>query len=141
MASVVYHSFKQIHQTGLVKLFRSHRPDFDDGMQLRDFVFVGDVVEILFRMIQEKPASGIYNLGSGHARAFLHLAKAVFSALGLEPRIEFVDTPEDIRDKYQYFTEADMRKLMNALPGFVFTPLEDAVGIYVSDYLKNGLYY
>ncbi|MDO9511468.1 MAG: ADP-glyceromanno-heptose 6-epimerase [Bacteroidales bacterium] len=141
MASVVYHSFKQIHQTGLVKLFRSHRLDFDDGMQLRDFVFVGDVVEILFRMIQEKPASGIYNLGSGHARAFLHLAKAVFSALGLEPRIEFVDTPEDIRDKYQYFTEADMGKLMSALPGFVFTPLEDAVGIYVSDYLKNGLYY
>ncbi len=140
MASVVMHSFNQIRDTGRVKLFRSHRPDYADGMQLRDFIYVEDVVEVLYEMSLKRPQSGIYNLGTGKARAFLHLAKAVFASLDLEPVIDFVDTPADIRDKYQYFTEAPMEKLRNVGILVPFRSLEEGVKEYVKKYLKAGGY-
>lgn len=138
MASVVMHAFNQIRTTGRVTLFRSHRPDFADGMQLRDFIYVKDVVEVLFRMSQMQTASGIYNLGTGEARPFLHLAQAVFAAFSREPLIDFVDTPADIRDKYQYFTEASMKKLAATGIDVEFRTLEAGISDYVKNYLVAG---
>ncbi len=141
MASVIFHSFHQIKNTGKVKLFKSHRPDFEDGKQLRDFVYVKDVADVIAFLIANKPDSGIYNLGTGQARSFYDLAKATFTALNLKPSIEFIDTPLDIRDKYQYFTEADMTKLRSAgYPG-IFTTLEDGVKDYVTNYLVEKKYF
>ena len=114
MASVIFHSFNQIKSAGKVKLFKSHKPEYKDGEQLRDFVYVKDVVDICYWLMNEKPASGLYNLGTGKARTFRALVTAIFKSLDKEPVIEFIDTPPDIRDKYQYFTEADMNKLRNA---------------------------
>lgn len=140
MASVIFHAFHQIKNNGKVKLFRSHNPDYTDGGQLRDFVYVKDVVEVIWFLYMNKPKSGIYNLGSGKARTFLDLAKATFKAVQLEPNIEFIDTPVDIRDKYQYFTEADMRKLISVGYSKPFTSLEDGVGDYVRNYLSGEAY-
>jgi ADP-L-glycero-D-manno-heptose 6-epimerase len=140
MASVIFHAFNQIKNTGKVKLFRSHNPDYKDGEQLRDFVYVKDLVDVIVFLIRNKPASGLYNLGTGKARTFVDLAKATFSALGLSPNIEFIDTPEDIRDKYQYFTEANMQKLINAGYQFPFTNLEDGIEDYVKQYLNGSQY-
>ncbi|MFA6923785.1 MAG: ADP-glyceromanno-heptose 6-epimerase [Bacteroidales bacterium] len=102
MASVIFHSFKQIKETGKVKLFKSHNPDFEDGRQLRDFIYVKDVLDVCYFLMQQKKHSGIYNLGTGKARTFLDLANAVFKAMNKKPEIIFIDTPEDIREKYQY---------------------------------------
>lgn len=140
MASVVFHSYKQISEGKGVKLFRSHRPDYKDGEQLRDFVYVKDVLKVLFFLMNHKQNSGIYNLGTGKARTFTDLVKAVFSALDLKPEITFIDTPADIRDKYQYFTEARMEKLFSIGYSEKFYSLEDAIGDYVTNYLKEGLY-
>lgn len=140
MASVVMHSFNQIRSTGRVKLFRSHRPDYADGMQLRDFVYVKDVTTVLTEMAHKRVSNGIYNLGTGEARPFLHLAQAVFKALNLEPDIDFVDTPADIRDKYQYFTEAATTKLREARITTRFSSLEEGVTDYVAGYLSRGEY-
>ena len=140
MASVIFHSFNQIKNTGKVKLFRSHNPDYTDGGQLRDFVYVKDVVNVIWFLYTKRPKNGIYNLGSGKARTFLDLATATFKALGKEPTIEFIDTPIDIRDKYQYFTEADMSKLISAGYSKPFTSLEDGVTDYVKNYLSTGSY-
>lgn len=141
MASVVFHAFQQIHATGRMKLFRSHRPDFEDGKQMRDFIYVMDVVEVLLWFMEKQPQSGIYNLGTGNARTFLDLAHAVFRALNLEPVIDFIDTPEDIRDKYQYYTCARMEKLRSQ--GYVdsFTTLEEGVSKYITTYLIPGTHY
>lgn len=138
MASVVWHAFQQIKTTGMVKLFRSHRADFEDGKQMRDFIYVKDVVDVCMYLMDQRKLSGIYNLGSGKARTFLDLANAVFASLDKTPEIRFIDTPEDIREKYQYFTEADMTKLKNA--GYLrpFTSLEAGVDDYVRNYLNNG---
>ncbi|GIV28765.1 MAG: ADP-L-glycero-D-manno-heptose-6-epimerase [Bacteroidia bacterium] len=141
MASVIFHAFNQIQEKGQVKLFRSHNPDYKDGEQLRDFVYVKDVADVCLFLMKEKPASGIYNLGSGKARTFLDLAKNTFYALGKEPNIEFIDTPIDIRDKYQYFTEADMSKLKNAGYNKAFTSLEEGVKDYVQNYLMPKKYF
>ena len=141
MASVIFHSFNQIKETGKVKLFRSHRPDFADGMQLRDFVYVKDVVRVLYWFMVHHPQSGIYNLGTGRARPFLALAESTFRAMGLEPNIEFVDMPEDIRDKYQYFTEATMKKMRAVGFKRSFYALEDGVKSYVRQYLLKGRFY
>lgn len=140
MASVIFHSYRQIKETGSVKLFKSHRPDFKDGEQLRDFVYVKDVVNILLFMMQNKPASGLYNLGTGKARTFVDLVNATFKAIGEQPSIEFIDTPIDIRDKYQYFTEADIHKLLNAGYADGFKSLEEGVTDYVVNYLANKNY-
>lgn len=140
MASVIFHSFNQIKNAGKVKLFRSHNPKYTDGGQLRDFVYVKDVVNVIWFLYTQKPNNGIYNLGSGKARTFLDLAKATFKAMGVEPNIEFIDTPIDIRDKYQYFTEADMRKLISVGYTQPFTSLEEGVSDYVKNYLSTNSY-
>jgi ADP-L-glycero-D-manno-heptose 6-epimerase len=140
MASVIFHSFHQINTNGKVKLFRSHNPNYTDGGQLRDFIYVKDVVNVIWFLFSTKIKSGIYNLGSGKARTFLDLANATFKALNIEPNIEFIDTPIDIRDKYQYFTEANMNKLINAGYTKKFTSLEDGVNDYVTNYLLKGIY-
>lgn len=140
MASVIFHSFHQIKNAGKVKLFRSHNPNYTDGGQLRDFVYVKDVVNVIWFLYSKKPKNGIYNLGSGKARTFYDLAKATFNALNLEPNIDFIDTPIDIRDKYQYFTEADMRKLISVGYNLPFTSLEEGVTEYVKNYLVPNKY-
>ncbi len=141
MASVIWHSFNQIREQGFVKLFRSHRPDFKDGQQLRDFIYVKDVIKVCYWLMVNQPASGLYNLGTGKARSFEDLVKATFAGLGREPQITFIDMPEDIRDKYQYFTEANMSKLKAAGYTESFYSLEDGVGEYVRSYLAGGHYY
>ena len=141
MASVIFHSFGQINNTGQVKLFRSHRPDYKDGQQLRDFVYVKDVANVILWLMQHKPESGLYNVGTGKARSFFDLADNTFKALHLKTNIEFIDTPLDIRDKYQYFTEAKMDKLRKAGYDRPFTTLEDGVNDYVSNYLIGKRYF
>jgi ADP-L-glycero-D-manno-heptose 6-epimerase len=141
MASVIFHSFNQIQQTQQVKLFRSHRPDFKDGEQLRDFVYVKDLAKVCTFLMDKKPTSGIYNLGTGKARTFLDLTKNTFKALNIPENIVFVDTPIDIRDKYQYFTEADMNKLRQVGYTLPFTSLEDGVMDYVQNYLVGHRYW
>jgi len=141
MASVIMHSFGQIKDTGKVKLFKSHNPDYKDGEQLRDFIYVKDVVDVIWFLMTNDSESGLYNLGTGKARTFVDLAKSTFAAMELEPNIEFIDTPEDIRDKYQYFTEANMEKLKAAGYTKDFTSLEDGVLDYVKNYLMNNSYY
>lgn len=141
MASVIFHTHRQVKENGKVKLFKSHHPDYADGMQLRDFIYVKDVVDVMFFLMLHKRNSGIYNLGTGKARAFLHLAEATFSAMGLKPNIEFIDTPIDIRDKYQYFTQANMDKLHSIGYDAPFHSLEDGVTDYVKNYLIDKRYY
>ena len=141
MASVIFHSFNQITEKGFVKLFRSHNSKYKDGGQLRDFVYVKDLVDVLIFSYKNKIKNGIYNLGSGRARTFLDLANATFKALNKEPKIEFIDTPIDIRDKYQYFTEANMQKLKNAGYQKEFTSLEEGVADYVKNYLAARNYF
>ena len=118
-----------------MKLFRSHRPDFKDGEQLRDFVYVKDVTNVCLFLMQHRKHPGLYNLGSGKARTFLDLAKSTFKAMGKPEHIEFIDTPADIRDKYQYYTEADMRKLQSIGYDQPFYSLEAGVEDYVRQYL------
>ncbi len=141
MASVIFHSFNQIMKTGKMKLFRSHNPDYKDGEQLRDFVYVKDVVEVIYFLTHHRKNSGIYNLGSGKARTFLDLTKNTFKALEKTEDIDFVDTPIDIRDKYQYFTEANMSKLKSIGYDKPFSTLEEGVEDYVKNYLSKGIYY
>lgn len=141
MASVIFHAHKQIGETGAMKLFRSHNPDYTDGGQLRDFVYVKDVVEVCHYLMDTPPASGIYNLGSGTARTFLDLVKNTFKAMGKEESISFIDTPADIRDKYQYYTEADMSKLVDSGFDKGFHSLEDGVADYVKNHLETNTYY
>lgn len=138
MASVVLHTYRQVLKTGGMKLFRSHNPEFKDGEQSRDFVYVKDVSKVCFHMMMNRltTPSGLYNLGSGKARTFLDLVNATFNSMGVEPRVEFIDTPEDIRDNYQYFTEADLGKLRSAGYTEEFTSLENGIQDYVENYLK-----
>ncbi len=138
MASVIFHAYNQIKQTGRMKLFRSHKPGIPDGGQSRDFVYVKDLVNVIYWLYGNQPASGIYNLGTGKARTFLDLTRATFHAMDLEPAIDFIDTPIDIRDKYQYFTEARMEKLIRAGYRKPFTTLEEGVNDYVRKYLVTG---
>lgn len=137
MASVVFHAFNQISASGELKLFRSHNPDYADGGQLRDFVYVKDVCEVIWFLYNQRPASGLYNLGTGKARTFLDLGRAVFRAMKREERINFIDTPIDIRDKYQYFTEANMAKLRAAGYTSTYTSLEDGIADYIKVYLMQ----
>jgi ADP-L-glycero-D-manno-heptose 6-epimerase len=165
MASVIFHSYNQIVEKGKVKLFRSHHPDFKDGEQKRDFVYVKDVIAVCYWFMEsvsrESPVvseeqahagsqltihhspltSGIYNLGTGKARTFNDLVKSTFAGLDLKPEIEYIDMPEDIRDKYQYFTEASMDKLRAAGYTTPFYSLEKGVDDYVRNYLSQNLFY
>lgn len=140
MASVIFHAFNQIKQTGKLKLFRSHRADFSDGGQLRDFIYVKDVCSVMIFFMENRKNSGIYNLGTGTARTFKDLGLSTFKAMDVEASIEFVDTPEDIREKYQYFTQADMSKLKAVGYPKEFYTLEDGVTDYVKNYLIPGKY-
>ena len=138
MASVIFHAFHQIQETGQMKLFLSHKPEYKDGEQLRDFVYVKDVVSALYWFMNHPRQSGIYNLGTGFARPFIALVNATFKAMKIEPNIEFIDIPEDIRDKYQYYTQAEMHKMRAAGYRKPFHSLEDGVKNYVSKYLMKG---
>lgn len=140
MASVIFHTFNQVNENGSMRLFRSHNPNYTDGGQMRDFVYVKDVVSVIEFLMEGTAKSGIYNLGSGKARTFLDLAKNTFYALNKEPNISFIDTPEDIRDKYQYFTEANMQKLINQGYSKPFHTLEEGVKDYVQGYLMKKSY-
>ncbi|HEX9512591.1 MAG TPA: ADP-glyceromanno-heptose 6-epimerase [Puia sp.] len=141
MASVIFHSFHQIQKEGVVKLFKSHRPDYKDGQQLRDFVYVKDLLRICYWLMEKQPASAIYNLGTGKARSFEDLVKATYAGLDLPAKIDYIDMPEDIRDKYQYFTEANMQKLRAAGYEEEFYSLEKGVDDYVRNYLAKEQYY
>lgn len=141
MASVIFHAFKQISATNKMKLFKSHNPKFKDGEQMRDFIYVKDVVEVCYFLMHHRKNSGIYNLGSGKARTFLDLTRNVFKAMGKKESIEFIDTPKDIRDKYQYFTEANMKKLKSIGYSKPFFTLEEGVEDYVKNYLTKNLRY
>lgn len=141
MASVIFHAFHQINKTNGMKLFRSHNPDYTDGGQLRDFIYVKDVVEVCHYLMDTSPDSGIYNLGTGTSRTFLDLTKNTFKSMEVEENISFIDTPEDIRDKYQYFTEADMTKLIDSGYNKGFHTLEEGVKDYVTNYLMKEEWY
>jgi len=141
-------AFNQIKETGKVKLFKSHKPDYNDGEQLRDFIYVKDVVAVIGWMLESmldkkwQPLhNGLYNLGTGEARSFTDLVKSTYAGLDLAPNIEFIDMPMDIRETYQYFTEASMEKLKAAGYKTGFTSLEEGVQDYVAHYLQKGLIY
>lgn len=141
MASVVMHGTTQIKEKGFIKLFRSHIPEYKDGEQVRDFIYVKDVLDVMLYLYHTRPESAIYNLGTGQARSWNDLAKAIFKALRKPLNIEYIDIPEDIREKYQYHTEAKMQKLIKTGYNKPFTPLEVAVDEYVNSYLLTGEYY
>jgi ADP-L-glycero-D-manno-heptose 6-epimerase len=148
MASMIFHGFSQIQKTGKVKLFKSHKSEFKDGEQLRDFIYVEDVAKVCCWMMESMVngewsigKNGIYNLGTGKARTFNDLANATFAAMGKEPVIEYIDMPEDIRDKYQYFTEAYMGKLKQAGYREHFFSLEEGINSYVKNFLADKRYY
>jgi ADP-L-glycero-D-manno-heptose 6-epimerase len=141
MASVIFHTHKQITETSKMRLFRSHKPDFKDGEQMRDFVYVKDVSSVCLFLMTKNPQNGIYNLGTGTARTFYDLAANTFRAMDLEPEISFMDTPADLRDKYQYFTEANMGKLRQAGYDKPFHTLEEGITDYVQNYLIGKNYY
>jgi len=138
MASVVFHAFRQIRESGSMTLFESHREGILHGQQMRDFIHISDVTEVCLWLMKNRKKSGIFNLGTGKARSFLDLASAVFRAMNLEENIRFVPTPMEIRDSYQYFTEARMEKLRAAGYTHSFTSLEDGISDYVQQYLIPG---
>jgi ADP-L-glycero-D-manno-heptose 6-epimerase len=140
MRSFVLKGYEQIKQTGKVRLFKSHNPQYANGRQMRDFLYIKDAVDMTLFFLDNKKANGIFNIGSGYGRTWLDLANALFSAMNKEPDIEFFDTPAAIRDKYQYFTQADITKLLSAGYKKPITPLEDAVKDYVQNYLIGGKY-
>ncbi|MEL7247186.1 MAG: ADP-glyceromanno-heptose 6-epimerase [Bacteroidota bacterium] len=137
MASVIFHTFNQIQRTGAMKLFRSHRPDFNDGEQSRDFIYIKDVVKMILWLWQNRATNGLYNIGTGQARTFYDLAANTFLAQDQEPEISFIDTPADIRDTYQYFTEANMNKLRSAGYPYPTYTLEEGIKDYVQNFLMT----
>lgn len=141
MASVVFKAFHEIQASGSLKLFRSYKTSYLDGEQQRDFLYIKDCVEALWWLIEHPNVKGLYNLGSGRARTWNHLARALFLALNKKPNVQYIDMPEQLRDRYQYFTQANMTKLQKAGYCASFTSLEDAVGDYVHHYLQEGLRY
>ena len=132
MASVVYHFYNQIKKTGELKLFKSHRDNILDGEQKRDFIYVDDIIDVCLYLYNNKPQSGIYNVGTGKARTYNDLAKIVFKTLGIEEKISYIDTPINIRNSYQYFTEAKMDKLKSIGYNINFHELEDGISKYIN---------
>ena len=141
MASVIMHAFYQIQSKGSMTLFKSHHPDFKDGEQIRDFIYVKDIVSICVWLMEQQPTSGLYNAGTGEGRTFVDLANGLFSAIEKPAEIQFIDTPIDIRDKYQYFTQADTKKLRAAGYSIPFTSLEDGIKEYVTEFLLTQAYF
>ena len=140
MRSVVNKAFPHAHSGQAVTLFRSHHPDYEDGGQMRDFVWVGDCVDVVQWLLDHPDVSGLFNLGTGTARTWLDLMAALYAAVEKPMEIKWVDTPAEIREKYQYFTQADMTKLRAAGYARPFTSVEDGVGQYVREYLNTGAY-
>lgn len=138
MASVVFHAFNQIKETQKVKLFKSYIDEYSNGGQLRDFIYIKDVLSVLVYFMENRKQNGIYNLGSGSAHTFKELADGVFEALNYPPNIEYIDMPEDIRGNYQYFTKAEMRKIKKAGYQQEFWPFKEAIKDYVINYLNNN---
>lgn len=141
--SVVAHAFKQIQETGKMKLFKSHHPDYEDGMQLRDFVYVDDIAKNIIWFIKNPQVSGIFNQGTGKARSFKDLTIATFKAMNLPENIEYIDMPENLQKQYQYFTEANMNNFNHVYKeheGKEYTPtsLEEGVTDYVQNYLLKS---
>jgi ADP-L-glycero-D-manno-heptose 6-epimerase len=141
MASVIFHAFNQIKANGKMNLFRSHNPDYKDGEQLRDFIYVKDLIEVCVFFLEHQKKSGLYNLGTGKAETFLELVESTFAALSIPADIGFIDTPEDIRDKYQYYTQADMSKLRSAGYDKPFMTLREGVKDYVTKFLAKDEVY
>lgn len=141
MASVVLQAFNTITQTGKMELFRSHRPDIQDGEQARDFIYVEDIAKVILFFMNHHKDSGIYNVGTGKASTFLRLTKAVFKSMKLDEKIEFIDTPDDLRGKYQYYTCANIEKLRNIGYQMPFYSLEDGIDDYLTNYLMAGIRY
>lgn len=138
MASMVFHGYHQIINTGKIRLFKSCNPEYKDGEQLRDFVYVKDICKVILWLLDNQNVSGLYNVGTGEANSFRALAEATFKALGMEPNIEYIDMPEHLKEKYQYYTQADMNKLISAGYGLPFFTLEEGVNDYVCNYLHKG---
>ena len=139
MKSVICKAFPRVRDEGKIELFKSYKKDYPNGGQKRDFIYIKDVIEVMYHLFQNPDITGIYNIGTGKARSWEALAKAMFVALGKTPRIEYIDMPEGLRDKYQYFTQADMRRLKNAGCGINFHTLEESIKDYM-EYLKDQKY-
>lgn len=138
MASVILHAYRQIKETGKMNLFRSHKKGIADGNQKRDFIYVKDLVDICYFFYKNNPSSGLYNVGTGKARSFKDLVTATFKAMDIKPDIGFIDTPKDIRKNYQYFTQADMKKLRKEGFDQKFHTLEEGIKDYVENYLSGN---
>lgn len=141
MASLVWQGFQQIRHSGRLRLFQSDSPDYADGEQKRDFVYVKDVIDVLWKLLIHRELCGLYNVGTGQARSWNELAAALFTALGQPPQIEYVPMPEPLRPQYQRFTQADITKLQQSPAAHTFLPLEEGVREYVHDYLLSGRLY
>lgn len=137
MRSVVHKAFEQIRDTGKVRLFKSHKPEYTDGGQMRDFVYVKDCVDAMWWLLEHPEINGIFNLGTGKARTWNDLIQALFSAMKMKPKIEYFDIPPEIRSQYQYLTEAEMDNLRATGCQAAFRPLEEAVQDYVVNYLQK----
>lgn len=138
MASMIFHGYRQIRESGCIRLFRSCNPNYADGGQLRDFVYVKDVCDVILWLLEHPQVSGLFNVGTGRAQSFRELAEATFHALGMEPRVEYIDMPEHLREKYQYYTQAEMSKLRDAGYDKPFMDLESGARDYVTGYLAQG---
>ena len=139
MRSLVVKAYQQIKKNGKIGLFKSYKPAYKDGEQKRDFVYVKDTVDLMYEFFRNPEVKGIYNIGTGQARTWNDLAAAIFVALKKGFNIEYIDMPEVLKDKYQYFTQADLKKLKSAFPAFKFTPLEESVADYIKNYLEKDL--
>lgn len=137
MASMIFHGYRQIIETGKIKLFKSCNPNYSDGGQLRDFIYVKDICNVIHWLLQNKKINGLFNVGTGRAQSFAELAEATFSALGINTNIEYIDMPEKLRNKYQYYTQAEMNKLKTSGYPYTFLNLEDGVKDYVQNYLSK----
>jgi ADP-L-glycero-D-manno-heptose 6-epimerase len=137
MSSMIYKAYNQIKETGKVQLFKSYKEDYKDGEQKRDFIYVKDVVDMIWKFYQDPKSKGIYNIGTGNATTWNELMTAVFKAMNLEPNIEYIDMPQSIRNQYQYFTEADMKRMKRTKYYSKTTPIEEAVADYVQNYLMQ----
>lgn len=138
MASMVFHGYNQIQEFGKIKLFKSCNPKYADGEQLRDFVYVKDICNVIMWLLQNKQVSGLFNVGTGRAQSFRELAEATFHALDMEPNIEYIDMPEKLRGKYQYYTKAEMSKLYEAGYPWPFADVENGVRDYVQTHLAHN---
>lgn len=138
MASMVFHGYKQIRETGEVRLFKSYNENYEDGGQLRDFVYVKDICDVIYWVLQNEHIKGLFNIGTGHARSFRELAESIFSALSMDVKIKYIDMPENLKERYQYYTEANIKKLKEAGFSKVFMTLEEGINDYVRCYLDSN---